>query len=297
MLSAVLSFRSLFLFFLNFLFYQTRSVLPNYMPHPGGFLRHQSCVYTVPNGTLVHKIISAQERHLAVTFPNGTQRIIPNCSFPDLTPEDSPNVYNYAMFNTGTAIKELYASWNVPQTPTHTIPSNTFLYYWVGTCANRGGARGFNVLQPVLGYSQSYGWRLDAVYDDAYSQTTLRGPYISLGSASGDLVESFITRSDDGSYYEQWGVHSKSKKSSYLKVASDVTDVQTWVNGGTTEYWYADSCSVYPPNGIVTFENISITNTHGDFVTPNWKLYVPNKQCNANAVSSSKSVKFTWKAN
>jgi len=240
----------------------------DWVPVPGGYLYHKSCIKTVPSGTL-----------LDLDVLNET-----SCGYePKLDPQRQfyPIQANYNPSGSGV-ITQMNTTFVVPALPK--ARSSATVYLWPGFKGEKP-VIGYPVLQPVLEWHGS-DW-------------ILRSWLVGVGSAvntkpinvrAGDNLPTYMNLV--GSEWTVYGLDQRTGETAILKVSKQragkdynwgVQVMETIVPSG--------DCSYYPNSGGIKFTGITV---NGDPTPIKMECAVHDTTCNQKCTSDAGSVTFTW---
>jgi len=159
---------------------------PDYIPVPHGGFHHKSCIIEVPSGTKRSPHPDMEDRHV-LHFPNGTNMTLEPCKYETsglahlrqhaeslvqgastdgmglrssdcVLSDGQVSSGPLAMYgsNLDSPMQSFTSEASVPGNPSTTLPSDTWLYWWIGAMPSNYEV----VLQPVLAYHQAVGWEI-----------------------------------------------------------------------------------------------------------------------------------------
>ena len=232
----------------------TAAVGVDFIPVPGGQMRHRSCIHEVASGTRIHE---ADDGMMTVTEPGKPPRILPTCNtttglvgramrgsawktWAQLKPGDA------------TSVTALSNQWKVPPNPTKN--NNQVLYYWNGV-EDGGSSGGTGVLQPVLQFGQSTpnAWGIKSWY--VGSGGTVTSPVVKL--KTGDIVTGKMAQQLDGSWIcigvAEFNSGNWSKASTLHYTGTNEKKFTYAYTAVLEAYHVYTDASEYPSSGSVAF--------------------------------------------
>ncbi|CTP87708.1 hypothetical protein A6R71_16470 [Xanthomonas translucens pv. arrhenatheri] len=225
----------------------------------GGILQHvngvrepaQACAQDnfTPSGTRVRPdgrgIDGQQVRSTAALAASRSDHSVP--------PPIPHGYIQIASYNTGTPLGRIVASWTVPQNPTNVANQSVYFFPALESAYP-------TILQPVLGYhGYTRAWDLSS-WNCCKDGTVWRSDVIQ--AKTGDqIVGDMYATCGTGSPCSDWNVDARdvtTGQSVRLSTTYDIDSDTHQVMGGALEVYAVDSCDQYPPEGRLTFTNISV---------------------------------------
>ncbi len=185
------------------------------------------------------------------------------------------------------------ATWRVPQVPR----TNTATVYFFPGLENRNAAD--LILQPVLGYRGAdagaewviYSWDCCPGNNTHHSRAIAVQP--------GETISGFAQGTNCNSttgVCSNWQIRTSSANDSSTFNVTNFTESMTWVFGGVLEAYGVNSCSQYPGDNHITFNNVSVHSVAGNNLSPTWtnRLWGASPSCSASVSSTSSSATINW---
>jgi hypothetical protein len=291
------------------------AVPSDYVITPFGYF-HPSCVRVVPSGAT----LLADGR---VQFANGAEETVASfCSFPHYTPagalvvdgterilpfEISWSWIEAGQVSTSNTYDGVMATWTVPRTPTTNDGQTLFFFPSLSHSKSTPPAEE-PIIQPVLGWNDGQSgagpwniaswnccpggmtWSSDPVTVNPGDQ--IRGSVLSAcGSITIQSCSKWNITTQDVTTGQSTILHSVF--SSLLKFP--------WAQSGVLEVYNINRCSDYPPDGAITFSNVSLfDNLFRRITSPGWspQLFVTQGQtdpwCNYGVTTTDSTVTLTY---
>ena len=262
----------------------TQAFVPpdGYEVTPAGYF-HESCVRTIANGDRL--LVDGRVQHANST----TDDAAAVCNYPRYTPAGiligptaTTKDTQLANFGKATAPEisgwleatsdytgsptssygALTAMWTVPPQPAS--DDGQTLYFFPGFEDANGAVNGvFTILQPVLGWTG--GQYLIASWNCCISGVISKSPNVNV--SPGDQIYGSITSTCTAGTLScpTWNVLTLDMTTGFSTIFADTpTDGQifNWAFGAVFEPYYIVSCNDYPPNGHLTFDNITVFSQH-----------------------------------
>lgn len=295
-----------------------------YAATPFGYF-HPSCVQHLAHGDTLKR------DEFAIQHSDGSLDSIPACNYPHYDTKgnivsDAPNTQQLAttpsishawLEDFGTTISGevgyLYATWTVPPAPTSN--DGQILYFFPGL---EDIDDVVSILQPVLAwnddssnpYAPVNAWSIaswnccitgPSGYADAFESQQVT---VNVGDTIAGEILSDCSSGTSGC--EGWDVFAFDFTSDqYTELANAYADGQAfnWAFAGVLEVYFIAQCSDYPPNGSITFSDVSMYNFDFDeFSNTDWAFNSDGSagysgltpQCNYGGSTSSNSVTLDY---
>jgi hypothetical protein len=268
----------------------------NYLVTPFGYA-HPSCVIEIAKGDT-----QVDDGH-AIQHQDGSITQIAPCAYPSYTAKGEKIAQGQSAQNTlqnqpsishswiedyettsNTSFGELVASWTVPQAPTSN--DGQILYFFPGFQDYNDTTR---IIQPVLGWNSdfnagwsiaSWNWGSDGNTWESYAVPVSPGDtitgYVQSTCSAGTLVcPTWNVTIFDGITGVSTSLNSTSSEGQTFNLAL----------AGVMEVYNIAQCSDYPPNGQISFTNLSLyDNNFYPISNPDWTFsnlsYGVTPQCN-----------------
>ena len=275
----------------------------NYLITPFGYF-HPSCVIGLAKGdTQVDDGHAIQHQDGSITqvspcaYPRYTakgEKIAPNGTKQN-TPQNVPSVVHnwigdYAT-TSNTSFGELVASWTVPQAPTSNDGQQIFFFPGMCVYGCNLSDKQETILQPVLGWNANSNlgpvWSI-ASWNCCYDGNEVYSHHIQVNP--GDTIFGSIqsTCSTGTLSCPTWNVVTNDEttgQGTSLQSTPSYSQTFNWAFAGVLEVYNLVQCSDYPPNGQISFSNLSLLdNNFNPISNPGW--YFENRysgltpQCN-----------------
>ena len=168
-------------------------------------------------------------------------------------------------------IGSIGTDWTVPQTPA--IASSQVLYYFPGLEPLPGTEF---ILQPVLAWNgfNDRRWTI-ASWDCCPGGNQIHSPAAAV--QPGDAIHGTVTGTDcnaTSGVCSSWQVATSDPAngaSTVLGSADGEGKVLDWSFAGVLEAYYVDECGQYPPDGQVTFSNLTVQGVDGMTFATEWQ--------------------------
>lgn len=223
----------------------------SYVRVPGGRLVHEDCVHSVPSGTHIEE----SNNTFIFLHPDGTTKTVPMCENPD-APDTHLGVGHgnawktWAQFKTANSksVTRLSNTWTVPPAPT--VEGDQILYYWNGVeDGDRTGGSG--VLQPVLEWRAGSHWGIKSWYVGAGGTVTSD----LVATPSGSVIHGSMEQAGDGT----WTVTGSAEGGQPATLSYTRHSLTfTYAYEVLEAYFVGSDCSMYPPDGGLTFTSTKV---------------------------------------
>jgi len=256
-------------FFLVVLIALVNGLDDDWVPVPGGYLYHRSCIKTVASGTTI-KGNSLNEDSCAYKPIKD-----PNRQFYPIQANYSPQLNGI--------VTQMNTTFVVPALPR--ARSSATVYLWPG----------FKGSEPVIGYPV-----LQPVLEWHGSDWILRSWLVGVGSAvntnpinvrAGDTLPTYMRLANDE--WTVYGLDARTSQTAILKVTkSRAGKDYNWAVQVMETIVPSGDCSYYPNSGGIKFTGITINN---DATPIKMTCAVHDTTCDQKCTSSAGSVTFTWR--
>jgi hypothetical protein len=240
----------------------------DWMPVPGGWMYHKSCIKTVPTGTTV-LADSLNETSCAYKPKKDERR------------QFYPIQANYSPNDNGV-VTQMNTTFVVPALPK--ARSSATVYLWPG----------FKGSQPVIGYPV-----LQPVLEWHGSDWILRSWLVGVGSAvntqpinvrAGDSIPTYMQLAS--SEWVVYGLDARTSQTAILKVTqSRAGGDYNWAVQVMETIVPSGECNYYPNSGGIKFTGITVNNNASPI---KMTCAVHDHTCNQKCSSDAGSVSFTW---
>jgi len=245
---------------------------------PGGFLLHESCIFSVPNGVV------ADDNTVDFSRCKYRRQQVRR-------PADQIYAMDVHLSPPGGIVTQMNASWKVPTLP-NSADGQT-VYFWPGF-KNTGPTMGLPVLQPVLQYGQDGSfWELQSWFVWGEEGVAVTAPAIDV--SPGDSLVSYMNYDAGSQTWTIFGADMQTGETSNLQITrakSCACDFQ-WAMLVLETIMDEGVCADYPASNSLLFTGVQLNNG----TTPQWTTRVQMHDCNQ-VISQVKadSVLLTWKA-
>ncbi len=189
---------------------------------------------------------------------------------------ESPTINGWvesASVTTPTSYGEIVATWTVPPAPTSN--DGQIVYFFPGM---QDIDNVVSIIQPVLGWNMDYSnistWSISSWNCCPSNGNNYYSPFVAVNP--GDVIQGTV-QSDCGAGTEScstWNITTAdqtSSQSTTLSNSSSYSQTFNWAFGGVLEAYNVTQCSDYPPNGMVTFQNIALYDYNFNLISnPAW---------------------------
>jgi hypothetical protein len=176
----------------------------------------------------------------------------------------------YASTTTSTSYGELVAEWNVPPTPSANNGQTVYLFPGMEDYADV-----VTIIQPVLGWNSDYAsaWGI-ASWNCCKSGTVFEATPTRVNPGDTILGYMFDTCASGTLSCPTWDIVTydlTSGKYSELLNTSSQGQTFNWAFAGALEVYNIAQCADYPPNGSISFYDVSLyTDSFALVANPNW---------------------------
>jgi hypothetical protein len=259
------------------------AVPANYVITPFGYF-DPSCVTHLAQGDEVRKDENA------IRHSNGSYDNIHTCSSPHYkasgemvsgderaaNTKQQPTIghawVEYASTTTTSSFGELVAEWNVPPTPSANNGQTVYLFPGMEDYADV-----VTIIQPVLGWNSDYAsaWGI-ASWNCCKSGTVFEAPPTRVNPGDTILGYMFDTCASGTLSCPTWDIVTYDLtlgKYSELLNTSSQGQTFNWAFAGALEVYNIAQCANYPPNGSISFYDVSLYNDSFALIAnPNWGI-------------------------
>lgn len=272
------------------------SVPATHINTPGGWY-HRACVIEVAEDERI--------RGDRILRADGTQRSITPCPHPryDRTGNEvrpapgtpTNNGWLASATSTAGAMNWLTANFIVPNNPA-AIAGQT-LYFFPGAQPTVTMDR---ILQPVLAWNgadaPASAW---AIYSWNYiANNAVHSPYASV--SSGETISGYLMGTSCNAatgVCDAWQVRTAGTTASSTLDTTAGGEVLNWWAGGVMEVYGVNACNQYPPNSIMSFQNVAATHVDGTQAATNFATTFDSSQiprCVTGVDTSGTTVNIRW---
>jgi hypothetical protein len=258
-----------------------------------------------------------------IRFADGTEETIaPFCSFPryaakgELVVEGSANLEPLAIswswiesgqVVTSTTYDAVMAAWTVPQTPTSN-DGQTLFFFPALTHNHLTPPSEEPIIQPVLGWNDGQSgagpWNI-ASWNCCPSGMTWNSNPVTVHP--GDQIQGTVMSACGGALVQacsKWTITTEdvtTRQSTTLNVAYPSLMNFVWAQSGVLEVYSIYQCSDFPPDGSITFSNVTLFDNYFRRITnPGWasELFVTQGQttpwCNYGVTVTNTTATLTY---
>eukprot|EP01091_Cochliopodium_minus_P011779 TRINITY_DN3430_c0_g1_i1.p1 TRINITY_DN3430_c0_g1~~TRINITY_DN3430_c0_g1_i1.p1 ORF type:complete len:236 (-),score=68.99 TRINITY_DN3430_c0_g1_i1:41-715(-) len=204
------------------------------------------------------------------------------------TQDPAPGWTAYAKITGGgKRITQIEAKWKVPNKPTE---KGLFFGIWFGIEPNPA----MNLIQPVLPWDGDDHW---LIYNEYYQwNPTYNYDSHMIKVQPGQIVYGSVTYvPGNNSYTMKNSILGGESVSSSIAIQLENGQPKVYTDAYFVLEKVASNCKQYPPEGVVTFYDISVSYENVVDKTPAWSTHVLDAVCGSTAhILNSTTVSITW---